>query len=114
MRISDWSSDVCSSDLQRDILLVAAADADRTGIDSAMPCVDDDDALARLATLRSRRRRHRRHRRRDPAMRDHGLDRKSVGSGKSVSIRVSLGGRRIIKKQKKYHNRILEQINAKN
>src|SRR3546814_20160050 len=27
-------------------------------------------------------------------------DRKSVGSGKSVSVRVDLGGRRIIKKQK--------------
>src|SRR3546814_16143918 len=30
-----------------------------------------------------------------------GLDRKSVGSGKSVSVRVDLGGRRIIKKKKK-------------
>src|SRR3546814_16130894 len=28
-------------------------------------------------------------------------DRKSVGSGKSVSVRVELGGRRIIKKKKK-------------
>src|SRR3546814_21027492 len=28
-------------------------------------------------------------------------DRKSVGSGKSVSVRVNLGGRRIIKKKKK-------------
>src|SRR3546814_19980827 len=28
-------------------------------------------------------------------------DRKSVGSGKSVSVRVDLGGRRIIKKKKK-------------
>src|SRR3546814_5331826 len=28
------------------------------------------------------------------------IDRKSVGSGKSVSVRVDLGGRRIIKKQK--------------
>src|SRR3546814_20187787 len=30
----------------------------------------------------------------------HGLDRKSVVSGKSVSVRVDLGGRRIIKKKK--------------
>src|SRR3546814_20776763 len=29
-----------------------------------------------------------------------GLDRKSVVSGKSVSVRVDLGGRRLIKKQK--------------
>src|SRR3546814_19219721 len=33
--------------------------------------------------------------------RDHGaLDRTSVGSGKGVSVRVDLGGRRIIKKKK--------------
>src|SRR3546814_19442194 len=30
-------------------------------------------------------------------------DRKSVVSGKSVSVRVDLGGRRIIKKKKKYN-----------
>src|SRR3546814_13345613 len=29
----------------------------------------------------------------------HGVDRKSVVSGKSVSVRVDLGGRRIIKKK---------------
>src|SRR3546814_14782423 len=32
-------------------------------------------------------------------------DRKSVGSGKSVSVRVDLGGRRIIKKKKKENKR---------
>src|SRR3546814_16672353 len=32
------------------------------------------------------------------------LDRKSVVSGKSVSVRVELGGRRIIKKKKTSHN----------
>src|SRR3546814_19245815 len=31
-------------------------------------------------------------------------DRKSVGSGKSVSVRVDLGGRRLIKKTKKTNN----------
>src|SRR3546814_18618986 len=30
------------------------------------------------------------------------LERKSVGEGKSVSVRVDLGGRRILKKQKHY------------
>src|SRR3546814_19722161 len=34
----------------------------------------------------------------------HGLDRKSVVEGKSVSVRVDLGGRRLIKK-KKYNNK---------
>src|SRR3546814_11803481 len=33
-------------------------------------------------------------------------DRKSVGSGRSVSVRVDLGGRRIIKKKKKNRYRI--------
>src|SRR3546814_13227508 len=48
----------------------------------------------------------------DEAVReDRAIDRKSVVSGKSVSVRVDLGGRRIIKKKKtkitehyKYHN----------
>src|SRR3546814_13923142 len=31
-------------------------------------------------------------------------DRKSVVSGKSVSVRVDLGGRRLLKKKKKYTN----------
>src|SRR3546814_11335716 len=34
------------------------------------------------------------------------LDRKSVVEGKSVSVRVDLGGRRIIKKKKKQHEQI--------
>src|SRR3546814_16538485 len=34
-------------------------------------------------------------------------DRKSVGWGKSVSVRVDPGGRRIIKKNKKYENTIV-------
>src|SRR3546814_3692527 len=34
-------------------------------------------------------------------MRAAGLDRKSVVSGKSVSVRVDLGGRRIIKKKRR-------------
>src|SRR3546814_14261951 len=33
------------------------------------------------------------------------LDRKSVGEGKSVSVRVDLGGRRVIKKTKEKNNR---------
>src|SRR3546814_20271038 len=36
------------------------------------------------------------------------IDRKSVVSGKSVSVRVDLGGRRIIKKQK-YKKQITQQ-----
>src|SRR3546814_18518548 len=35
-------------------------------------------------------------------------DRKSVVEGKRVSVRVGLGGRRIIKKKKKYNNETIE------
>src|SRR3546814_14896749 len=70
MRISDWSSDVCSSDLHAEPMSL-------------------DDAL-RLAETRAP----------ELQAREAGLeDRKSVVEGKSVSVRVDLGGRRIIKKQ---------------
>src|SRR3546814_15219556 len=77
MRISDWSSDVCSSDLLR-----AGGRRDRRR---------DAPGQRRGAAPRRRGRRLRRGRRR--------TDRKSVVSGKSVSVRVDLGGRRIIKKK---------------
>src|SRR3546814_11809498 len=72
MRISDWSSDVCSSDLVKrtrtsGILLILAAA-------SLLLAACDDGANQPSAA-----------------------DRKSVVSGKSVSVRVDLGGRRIIK-----------------
>src|SRR3546814_18327095 len=93
MRISDWSSDVCSSDL--------AHGADR--IDPRMraepPVLDGDHGVA--------------HDQRDLVIaqpfaeaRPHRVDDRAVGGeigraswGKSVSVRVDLGGRRIIKKK---------------
>src|SRR3546814_2371637 len=66
MRISDWSSDVCSSDL-------VPLPGDR----SSLVWVLRPEEAQRL--LRSEERR----------------------VGKSVSVRVDLGGRRIIKKKKK-------------
>src|SRR3546814_15559848 len=100
MRISDWSSDVCSSDLQVDL---------PTEI-----LLDTNPRARRRATLRVGRGGHQRPDQRaqvphggmvaDP-QRDGvvypGEDRKSVVSGKSVSVRVDLGGRRIIKKKKR-------------
>src|SRR3546814_16425199 len=79
MRISDWSSDVCSSDL--DDLLLARVERVRLagGIEQHGRILD---AVDRQLVLRLHRR----------------TDRKSVVSGKSVSVRVDLGGRRIIKK----------------
>src|SRR3546814_13916915 len=108
MRISEWSSDVCSSDL------VAAAfedmdlgnghgvspeeEAARAGRpngsdeargDAAKPLIAPGDVVARLH----------RYRRRDATRHDEGaglyvLDRNSVVEGRSVSVRVDLGGRR--------------------
>src|SRR3546814_15043518 len=87
MRISDWSSDVCSSDLVR-----GEAVADRA-VAVADDAIAPEMRLARgdlggRAELRRR------------------VDRKSVVEGKSVSVRVDLGGRRIIKKTNKAFNRL--------
>src|SRR3546814_21105315 len=108
MRISDWSSDVCSADLPCRSLGAAprpgcgaalpAARAPRPAdrhLAAAVPRLVGDRAgrcggqprsiMAALSLLRRRRR----------------PDRKSVVEGKSVSVRVDVGGRRIIKKKKK-------------
>src|SRR3546814_17352475 len=76
MRISDWSSDVCSSDLD-------------TGVGAAIACGSQKwNGNCALLVRAPRKIRH-----------SAGRDRKSVVSGKSVSVRVDLGGRRIIKKK---------------
>src|SRR3546814_16402283 len=108
MRISDWSSDVCSSDLelaaigaecrlelckllersdhlalvadQRQRLAVGA----RIGIGVRGVDVDIGEVVEIAGVGRGR------------------PDRKSVVSGKRVSVLVDLGGRRIIKTKKKY------------
>src|SRR3546814_17976259 len=110
MRISDWSSDVCSSDLLGQQLAEAGVDV----VQVHRSYVVNRDKVAEVAPLRdgdfrirmadgSDLRGSRRFR--------HLLDRKSVVSGQSVSVRVDLGGRRIIKKKKK-HNTIRHNIAA--
>src|SRR3546814_17367839 len=101
MRISDWSSDVCSSDL---------------GVDG-----EPDGKVQDYADHRRGDRRQRRRKRRVaaqqldegrtgedpeeagdkgyPGGQDCAEDRKSVVSGKSVSVRVDLGGCSIITKR---------------
>src|SRR3546814_20626144 len=76
MRISDWSSDVCSSDL-----LFAALAIWMYYTIAHVPGGQPIGALERVAAKAAQ-------------------DRQSVVSGKSVSVRVDLGGRRIIKKKK--------------
>src|SRR3546814_14609534 len=107
MRISDWSSDVCSSDLDAQIVLFAHQDV-------YLPAGWLDRAIEALSKLAARHpgwavagpygvKADGRHVGRvwDATM---GRDRKSVVEGKSVSVRVDLGGRRIIKKKKLEHN----------
>src|SRR3546814_11963495 len=98
MRISDWSSDVCSSDLSRFLCEDAGARAVSEGR-YRHPRDDRPGAHRRLSA-----RRHRLGRGRlavvaaDPSRLER--DRKSVVEGKRVSVRVYLGGGRIIKKTK--------------
>src|SRR3546814_17483318 len=102
MRISDWSSDVCSSDLtHREVSTLFWINAG-LGMVAALLMVPLAPLLAWFYG--------------EPELSSitlvlgigfalRGLDRKSVVEGKSVSVRVDLGGRRIIKKKnKKYKN----------
>src|SRR3546814_19444509 len=93
MRISDWSSDVCSSDLAEE----GEAAPARAGILDRARRGD----LAHMAARQGHARRDAR-----AARRRLGRDRKSVVEGKSVSVRVDLGGRRSIKKKKNISDKI--------
>src|SRR3546814_11882857 len=98
MRISDWSSDVCSSDLLHGLALQVVEARYRAGRAAVIgePAIDIEGvlqvvlvgivlALQELDIAHS-------------AAVDGALDRKSGVKGKSVSVRVDLAGRRIIKK----------------
>src|SRR3546814_16296783 len=98
MRISDWSSDVCSSDLTR-LRFAPVRDGDFAGL---LAYMDEAHFLAFGVERVAGERRIVARRRVVAAESERGemlasQDRKSVGEGKSVSVRVDLGGRRIIK-----------------
>src|SRR3546814_18167394 len=83
MRISDWSSDVCSSDLTCSGRPAGESRCTVSGTrPSAMRGVSARTNNSCSFTAR---------------------DRKSVVQGKSVSVRVDLGGRSTIKKKQQYH-----------
>src|SRR3546814_18464885 len=102
MRISDWSSDVCSSDLIASIanaIILSLAEpfaiegvqvriGSSVGIAVADGAAVSAAALVRNADLAPY------------AAQDPGRDRKSAASGNTVSVRVDLGGRRVIKTKK--------------
>src|SRR3546814_19089120 len=108
MRISDWSSDVCSSDLE------ALEWSGMTVREYAAALAISRHSLARWRDLLAEREvpvdwRARLHPRDRPPInraaspRTHGelRRRKSVGEGKSVSVCVDLGGRRLLQKKKR-------------
>src|SRR3546814_17025897 len=114
MRISDWSSDVCSSDLdsgeekQRynqhgrkyrqptqgsgkkpaDDSLITPRSAAKPYVEPSKETAEPVHEPASFALIFRKVR-----------------DRKSAVEGKSVSVRVDLGGRRMIKKKKKKNNK---------
>src|SRR3546814_15374706 len=108
MRISDWSSDVCSSDLRhggtgqvhilegkrgrRRAAFTVAVGPHRQGRGAAAGGRAAGKGVGRPGSARRRR----------GAVRhlSPGRARKSVGEGKGVSVRVDPCGRRIIKKKK--------------
>src|SRR3546814_13623388 len=100
VRISDWSSDVCSSDLRLSALPCPLGRVDTSCRQTAQAylaegrfCLYPGHPSGSGVTVATRR---------DALLGAGGnphtlADRKSVVSGKSVSVRVGLGGRRIIK-----------------
>src|SRR3546814_16736112 len=104
MRISDWSSDVCSSDLRVRSVVSAiprhSAPAGRTERGTSRGDDYDADPILNPDSVEDRRFRNPWDLSEVRTFSRSKADRKSVGSGKSVSVRVDLGGRRIIKKQK--------------
>src|SRR3546814_5111830 len=104
MRISDWSSDVCSSDLLRraasaqvDEARRALGQIDRKIAKLVSAITDGGPAKALTAAIQKLEAEQ------DAlqALLDSAEDRKSGVSGKSGSVSVDLGGRRIHKKKRK-------------
>src|SRR3546814_18308141 len=126
MRISDWSSDVCSSDLSIEARLAGDIGPANWvvgvyGVNDTVDFLtdlDETDSAASIVRTNYRQTRKSRAvfgqvdwpitdkftvtgglRYTDDKARFAGSDRKSVVSGKSVSVRVDRGGGRIIKKK---------------
>src|SRR3546814_9024745 len=85
MRISDWSSDVCSSDLHHTPESPASPGCEALLTPESTPAESPPGGARRHCSAGA------------PATRRSPGDRKSGVSGTSVSVRVDLGGRSIIK-----------------
>src|SRR3546814_16148144 len=108
MRISDWSSDVCSSDLEtltgagHEVVEMELGDflKGTIRIRNAFALRDLSGYYLEWSILRNGEKTEEGRRQLEVAP-----DRKSVVKGKSVSVRVDLGGRRIIKQKHKKHRK---------
>src|SRR3546814_19631884 len=114
MRISDWSSDVCSSDLilQQSSLLgklppccsQLIPHSSQASFESAAFYTQQIGGLSETAHLRAAVAHGDYVEKSNQHHRDGGGDRKRVVSEKSVSVRVDLGGRLDIKKKTRTTN----------
>src|SRR3546814_12046834 len=98
MRISDWSSDVCSSDLKnrRSQLRRPRVQIQKL-LRRSIATLATPSMPGRITACRSPASSASTRKRFWPSTLE--VDRKSVVEGKSVSVRVDLGGRRILKKK---------------
>src|SRR3546814_11860996 len=114
MRISDWSSDVCSSDLGKTHLMHGIANQVRARDPGAKVAYLSAEKfmVEFLAALRAKDTISFKQKLRSVdvlmiddvqfiAGKESTQDRKSVGKGKRESVRVDIGGRRIMTKKKK-------------
>src|SRR3546814_17496133 len=104
MRISDWSSDVCSSDLlpwpnAADDATSRRPEPDRAAMEKPLGTGSPRKTASPLRDARRWRHQSVFPRPDGTGQSAFKLDRKSVVSGTRVSLRVDLGGRRILKKQ---------------
>src|SRR3546814_12201233 len=108
MRISDWSSDVCSSDLTLPVAVPGLASAlalivswgTVRGLRGSLWFIVIGHVLFTLPFMVRAAR--------------ASIDRKSVVSGQSGSVRVDLGGGRIIKKHTPYNQHIIHRRTSHN
>src|SRR3546814_12781323 len=111
MRISDWSSDVCSSDLATQWMLQQYGRVWQAHHLWAMPVVAEtyDGVLNDINGLHvtAEHAVNAIHAAAAGPVAEGNVDRKSVVWGKSVSVSVKHGGGRIIKKKKRSYERVV-------
>src|SRR3546814_15081873 len=99
MRISDWSSDVCSSDLQPPQAALLGVEPQQRRLRRLVGAMEVAGPAERAADVAQTLALRLQAAAVGATHRLDARDRTGVGQGKSVSVSVDLGGRRTIKKQ---------------